>query len=65
MKLEEYYQSVEAEVKREVINDSPLKKLLPIYRRIQGRIDQNTDITLKEYREITGHQWPKHLKIDR
>ena len=38
--------------------ESKLKKLLPVWRRIQKKIDQVADLTLKEFRDFTGHASP-------
>jgi len=50
----------QAEIKglEETIKASKLKKLLPIWHRIQRRKDQNPALTLKEYRDYTGKAGP-------
>jgi hypothetical protein len=60
----EYYAMVEAQVKREMVAQSPLRRLLPVWKRIQRRKDQVADLTLKEYREITGREYPCNSKRD-
>ncbi|GAI74286.1 unnamed protein product, partial [marine sediment metagenome] len=48
----------EIEALDQTIESSKIKKLLPIWHRIQRRKDQNPALTLKEYRDYTGKAGP-------
>jgi len=48
----------EIEALAQTIKSSKIKKLLPIWHRIQRRKDQNPALTLKEYRDYTGKAGP-------
>ncbi len=50
---------------KDTLQSSKLKRLLPIYNRIQRRKDQPTDITLMEYQDITGKTAPHHIIKDK
>lgn len=55
-----YKQETEKQEIEESISQSNLNRLLPVWDRIQSRKDQKTDLTLKEYQEITGRSYPAH-----
>ncbi len=48
-------------INRAIVAEDKLYRLLPIYRRIQRRKDQVADITLREYRELTGKEFASHV----
>jgi hypothetical protein len=50
---------LEAEKESKLADVMP--KLAPLWDRIQRRKDQNSNLTLKEYQDITGKRYPAHI----
>ncbi len=52
--LQDYQRQAEIEALSETIQGDKLKPLLPLWRRIQRTKDQKPDLTIKEYKDLTG-----------